>query len=139
MVSNKKRLAYEVHSKAFPIQWFVHSVQKYTLNSSLFAHIINLMNCNSNIFSPEIRKVWEDRKTITTNLNEIGIGWDANKVIKIPNARSERMKTMKKVHGFTEEDSIDSQETTKQLKRPKAFVMEDMEMDANALRESNFR
>lgn len=92
------------------------------------------------IFSPEIRKVWDDRKTITTNLNEIGIGWDANKVIKIPNARSERMKIIKKVHGFTEEDSIDSQETsTKQLKRPKAFVMEEMEKDANALRESNFR
>lgn len=88
--------------------------------------------------SPEIKKVWEDRKTITSNLKEIGLGWDPNKVIKIPNAREERTKLMKRMHGFIEEDNPADNEP-QQPQRPKGFVMEEMEADANALRESNFR
>lgn len=89
-------------------------------------------------FSDEIRKVWEDRKTISSNLRDIGLGWDPNKIIKIPNAREERTKLLKKMHGFVEEDNKNESEP-KQVKRPKGFVMEEMEADANALRESNFR
>lgn len=89
-------------------------------------------------FSEEIKKVWEDRKTISSNLRDIGLGWDPNKIIKIPNAREERAKLMKKMHGFVEEDNTNEAEP-KLVKRPKGFVMEEMEADANALRESNFR
>ncbi|XP_055302180.1 nucleolar protein 16 [Sitodiplosis mosellana] len=81
--------------------------------------------------------VWEDRKTITSNLKEIGLGWDPNKVIKITNAHDERVRMIKKMHGFIEEDN-DSAEP-QPIKRPKGFVMEQMEAEANALRESNFR
>lgn len=81
--------------------------------------------------------MWEDRKTITSNLKDIGLGWDPNKVIKIPNARDQRAKLAKKMHGFTEEDN--TSESKPQIKRSKGFVMEQMEADANALRESNFR
>lgn len=88
--------------------------------------------------SQEIKKVWEDRKTITSNLKDIGLGWDPNKVIKIPNARDERAKLLKKMHGFTEEDNTNKTKPSN-AKPPKGFVMEEMEADANALRESNFR
>lgn len=80
--------------------------------------------------------MWEDRKTITSNLKDIGLGWDPNKVIKIPNARDERTKLMRKMHGFIEEDNTTNPEP---VKRSKGYVMEQMEADANALRESNFR
>lgn len=86
--------------------------------------------------SQEIKKVWEDRKTITANLREIGLGWDPNKVIKIPNAYEKRVNILKKMHGFTEEDNTVEPQP---IQRPKGFVMEQMEADANALRESNFR
>lgn len=43
---------------------------------------------------------------------------------------------MKKLHGFVEEDNA---EEPMPVKRSKGFVMEQMEADANALRESNFR
>lgn len=82
--------------------------------------------------------MWEDRKTITSNLRDIGLGWDPNKVIKIPNARDERVQMIKKMHGFVEEDNTPKSET-EPVKRSKGFVMEQMEADANALRESNFR
>lgn len=69
-------------------------------------------------------------------MKEIGLGWDPNKVIQIPNAHAERVRQIKKMHGFVEEDNkIELQPA----KRPKGFVMEQMESDANALRESNFR
>lgn len=90
------------------------------------------------ICSPEIKKVWEDRKTITSNLKEIGLGWDANKVIKIPNAREERTKLIRKMQGFVEEDNP-TDIKPQPAQRPKGFVMDEMEADANALRESNFR
>lgn len=69
-------------------------------------------------------------------MKAIGLGWDPNKVIKIPNANEDRLKTMKKLHGFVEEDNA---EEPMPVKRSKGFVMEQMEADANALRESNFR
>lgn len=90
-------------------------------------------------FSPEIKNVWENRKTITANLRDIGLGWDPNKIIKIPNAKEEREKMMKKMHGFIEEDNPPDSKEDVPIKRSKGFVMEQMEADANALRESNFR
>lgn len=70
-------------------------------------------------------------------MKEIGLGWDPNKVIKISNAHDERVRLIKKMHGFIEEDNdtVESEPVT----RSKGFVMEQMEADANALRESNFR
>lgn len=69
-------------------------------------------------------------------MKDIGLGWDPNKVIKIPNSHEDRKKVMKKMHGFVEEDNKDELQP---VKRSKSFVMEQMEEDANALRESNFR
>lgn len=69
-------------------------------------------------------------------MKEIGLGWDANKVLGIPSARAERKKLIKQLHGFVEEEN--PTEAT-EIQRPKGHVMQQMEEDANALRESNFR
>lgn len=90
------------------------------------------------IFSPEIRKAWENRKTITANLNEIGLGYDPNKVIKVPNNKQDRLKMVKLVNGFVEEEDGKKQ-AAEEVARPKGYVMEKLEEDANALRESGFR
>lgn len=89
--------------------------------------------------SPEIRKAWENRKTITTNLNDIGLGYDPNKVIKIPNAKQQRLQMVKLINGFVEEDNDKLNPSIGNQQRAKGFVMEEMEATANALRESNFR
>lgn len=69
-------------------------------------------------------------------MKDIGLGWDPNKVIKIKNAHQERLQAIKKMRGFIEEDNSTPPTPAK---RSKGFVMEQMEADANALRESNFR
>lgn len=66
------------------------------------------------------------------------MGWDPNKVVAIPNAKEERRQIIKKMYGFVEEDNTVEKEK-KPFKRAKGYVMEQMEADANALRESNFR
>lgn len=71
-------------------------------------------------------------------MKDIGLGWDPNKVIAIPNAKEERRQIIKRMYGFVEEEnSVNKPQTP--IKRSKGFVMEQMEADANALRESNFR
>lgn len=74
---------------------------------------------------------------MTSNLNDIGLALDPNKTCKVPNVKQERIKLIKKLHGFVEEDNDAKQATA--VKRSKGFVMEQLEADANALRESNFR
>lgn len=89
--------------------------------------------------SPEIRKAWENRKTMTSNLNDIGLGYDANKVLAVPSAKADRVKLVKLVNGFLEEDDLVTKVQPADVPRTKGFVMEQMEEDANALRESHFR
>lgn len=72
-------------------------------------------------------------------MREIGLGYDPNKVIAIPNARKERLQLIKQLHGFTEEDNNDDEPNAATQLHPKGFVMEQLEADANALRVSNFR
>lgn len=75
---------------------------------------------------------------MTTNLNEIGLGYDSNKVLKVPNVREERLKFVKLVNGIVEEDN-GKKTTVEPPPRPKGHVMKKLEEDANALRESHFR
>lgn len=83
--------------------------------------------------------MWERTKTLTTNLKEIGLGYDPNLVIPIRNSKQERLKLIKQLNGFVEEDNIAPDDEAQQQRRPKGFVMGQLEADANALRVSNFR
>lgn len=76
---------------------------------------------------------------MTTNLKEIGLAYDPNQTIKIPNAKQARIKLIRKMNGFIEEDNYETNPSENVQKRPKGFVMEQLEEDANALRESRLR
>lgn len=75
----------------------------------------------------------------------MGLASDPNKVLKIPSVKEERIKLIKLVNGFTEEDNnkeedvnMKDEETTIKP-RSKKYVIEQLEADANELRESGFR
>lgn len=76
---------------------------------------------------------------MTTNLKEIGLAYDSNQVLKVPSAKEDRVKLVKLVNGFLEEDGNATKLKPAEVPRPKGFVMDKLEEDANALRESNFR
>lgn len=66
----------------------------------------------------------------------MGLGYDSNKIIRIPTAKQTRMQQIKMINGFIEED-IDAPK--QQWIRPKDFVAKQMEADANELQESGFK
>lgn len=69
----------------------------------------------------------------------MGLVFDANKAIKMPNNKEERLKAAKRlVNGFVEEDmETETQEIKKQP--TKLHVRTKLEEDARALRVSKFR
>lgn len=75
---------------------------------------------------------------MSANIRDIGLGFDANQVLKLPSAKAERIKLVRLVNGFVEEDVATKTEQAA-VPRPKGYVLEKLEADANALRESHFR
>lgn len=80
-----------------------------------------------------MRKVWNERRTMNRNLFEMGLASDVNKGIQ--SAKQKRLKMVKQSYGLWNEDDIKEKEKF----RPKKHVVENMESEANALRESEFR
>lgn len=73
---------------------------------------------------------------MTKNLREIGISRDPNELLAVPSSKQNRLKMIKLANGFIEEDMADEQQQTD---RPKSKVVEQLEREANELRESQFR
>lgn len=100
---------------------------------------------NVSIFcSPEIKKAMDHRKTLTTNIDEMGLVFDVNKSLGVPNYKADRLKSAKIVNGFVEEELSGSEEeeeeeVTTEKSFPKQRVVDDLEMQSKALRESKFR
>lgn len=74
----------------------------------------------------------------------MGLVFDINKSMGMPNSKAERVKfTKKMVNGFTEEDqsgeSDDEEEVDASEKFPKHHVVEGLERDSKEYRESKFR
>jgi hypothetical protein len=90
-------------------------------------------------FSPEIKKAMDMRKTLTTNISDMGLVYDVNKGFGLPNHKSDRVKFLK--NGFIEEDQDEQSEGEEETehKFPKSHVIEKLEKDSKELRESKFR
>lgn len=97
--------------------------------------ILFFLNC-----SVEIRKELNRRKTLTENIEDMGLSYNVNKSMGLPNNMNKRIEFTKKLaNGFVEEDTSDKEEENIQKKHPKKHVVEEMERDSKDLRESLFR
>ncbi|KAG4076116.1 hypothetical protein HA402_011462 [Bradysia odoriphaga] len=85
------------------------------------------------IKDPAIRKAWNERKTLTKNLVDMGISRDPNELLAVPSAKQKRLRMIKLANGFVEE------ELDEDPARPKTKLVEQLEKDANEYRESQFR
>ncbi|XP_055643032.1 nucleolar protein 16 [Toxorhynchites rutilus septentrionalis] len=86
----------------------------------------------------EIRRALDPQKNLATNIKEMGLVYDVNKSIPVPNSKQERKKLAKYVNGFLEEDASDA-EVDLESKFPKIHVTQQLEKDANEHGESRFR
>lgn len=90
--------------------------------------------------SLEIKNAMDGRKTLTTNIDQMGLVFNVNKALGMPNYKAERLKRTKMGNGFIEEDqSASDDEESLRVKFPKQSVAEELETNAKALRESKFR
>ena len=83
------------------------------------------------------------KKTLTNNINEMGLVFDVNKSMGLPNYKADRLKTAKKyASGFVEEDQSGSETEQSSIimkKFPKQQVVDELEAKSKELLESKFR
>lgn len=112
---------------------------RYNVNRK---RVDNKIRSTGQIKCDQIRKEWNNRRTMTGNLHDMGLAKDVNQLFPIPTAKEQRLRVVKKAHGFIETDLTDDLQQpakAKKVVRRKQHVVDNLERDANALRESGFR
>lgn len=95
-------------------------------------------NSNKNFnSSKEIRTEINVKKPLPKNLDEMGLAFDVNRTLGVPNNKKERLNFVKKL--LNDELDEEIEETPKTKNRPKIHVMSNLEEDAKTLRVSKFR
>ncbi|XP_037947287.1 nucleolar protein 16 [Teleopsis dalmanni] len=89
------------------------------------------------IKDPWLKKLWEDRKNPNKNFREMGLSSDPNKTVPIPSFKNDRLKIVKIVNGFMEEE-IEEEEKPK-MKPRRGHVAEKLEEIAKDRGESLLR
>ncbi|XP_055547664.1 nucleolar protein 16 [Wyeomyia smithii] len=92
----------------------------------------------------EISKALDKSQPLSANIRQMGLAFNVNKALPVPNAKQERLQLTRYVNGFLEEDNCDEDalrpsKTGKTRKPPKVFVRQQLEKDANEYVESRFR
>lgn len=101
-----------------------------------FSFFFLLLDFNFLFFcSLEIRKEFDNRKTLNRNINDMGLVFNVNKSLGLPNNKRDRVKL---ANGFFEEEQSDSEQKPMRV-APKNHVAEELQKDAKALRESKFK
>ncbi|CAG9857066.1 unnamed protein product [Phyllotreta striolata] len=99
-----------------------HNVNRKRLRNKIYKQ--------GNIGCKEVKVEWDNKKSMKTNLQEMGLAYDPNKSIKIPQTK----KTLKKLL-MNNQNSDDEEGPVVS----KAHVVEALEEDAKAPREKKFR
>lgn len=87
------------------------------------------------MYSKEIKQAWESKKSIRQNLEEMGLSYDPNKTIKIPNNKAK----LKVSIASNKNEEWHEENITEKVKSVKAHVAEELEKDAKAPRAKLFR
>ncbi|XP_065083304.1 nucleolar protein 16 [Ochlerotatus camptorhynchus] len=96
------------------------------------------MHSTGHVKCPEIKDAMDFRKNLNTNIKEMGLAFDVNKTIPVPNAKQNRLKLAKYVNGFLEEDAFET-EADERNPPSKIHVAERLEKDSKEFVEIRFR
>ncbi|XP_070493710.1 nucleolar protein 16 [Chironomus tepperi] len=92
------------------------------------------LNSTGKIKCAEIKHDIDHRKSVTKNINEMGLVFNVNKKFPTPNYKQDKTAINKLVNGFVEEDIQGELQEC-----PKKHVVERLEKSAKELRESKFK
>lgn len=131
-----------------------HQKQRHYQRVGRMFIVVCLSSSNVFTFRPLIKKEWQQGKSLAKNLDDMGLAFDTNKALSVPNNREQRKHIIRVINGFVEEEDLDIKEeevtdeedvleeddkTQSKSKRVKAYVAEKLERDANEYVESRFR
>ncbi|KAG7190811.1 hypothetical protein KM043_006881 [Ampulex compressa] len=86
----------------------------------------------------QIKKAWDVSQSTRTNLDQMGLAYDANEVLQIPNVKRELVEDAKSK--FREDESMSESEGEDIPVEPtKVYVSKELEAEAKAPREKTFR
>lgn len=91
------------------------------------------------ITCPQIKKSWEITKSTRTNLKEMGIAYDPNEVLKVPNVKEDLIKNVMNWKITDAEDKSRSEDQDVEMMPAKVHVVEELEAEAKAPRRRMFR
>lgn len=91
--------------------------------------------CKQLFSSKEIKQAWDKHKSTRINLKEMGLSYDPNETIKIPNTKNQ-LKTKIVTEGNIPQVQVTDPET---VAAPRKYVAEELESDAKAPRVKLFR
>ncbi|XP_057654286.1 nucleolar protein 16 [Diorhabda carinulata] len=100
---------------------YMHNVNRKRLRNRIFKH--------NNITCKEVKLSWESKKSIQTNLAEMGLSYNPNETIKISNSKAEMKSVLATEGDWTKENIAIS----------KAHVVQTLEREAKAPRERKIR
>ncbi|XP_018335127.1 nucleolar protein 16, partial [Agrilus planipennis] len=104
----------------------------------VYRYNVNRKRLRNKVFSrgkvtcKEIKEAWENRKSVKLNLKEMGLSYDPNETLPIPNIKQE---IKQKLMGYTTELKDTKEETIP----PKKYVLENLEAEAKAPRQKLLR
>nr|XP_023017858.1 nucleolar protein 16 [Leptinotarsa decemlineata] len=104
----------------------------------VYRHNVNRKRLRNKIFDAgkiecqEVKNAWEKQKSVQTNLKQMGLSYDPNQTIKIPNKKKELIC----LGGGTE--NWDRTSVEEPIVLSKSYVAESLENDAKAPRERRF-
>lgn len=88
-------------------------------------------------FSDQIKKAWEGTRSTRVNLKEMGLAYDANEAVRIPNVKHEMLKEAKRKVAKNEDSDHEDEEMN--VTAAKSYVTEELETEAKAPRERLFK
>ncbi|KAK1130461.1 hypothetical protein K0M31_018593 [Melipona bicolor] len=87
----------------------------------------------------KIKQSWEATKSTRTNLNQMGLAYDPNDALQIPNTKRELIEEVLKKKDENDEDKLQTEEEDVEMIPPKVHVAQELEAEAKAPRRKMFR
>ncbi|KMQ97216.1 nucleolar protein 16-like protein [Lasius niger] len=89
-----------------------------------------------NISCDQVKEAWTSTKSTRVNLKDMGLAYDANEVVQIPNAKHEMLEEARRI--VREDESLSDHEA-EDATPAKNYVAEKLEAEAKAPRERLFK
>ncbi|KAK9307374.1 hypothetical protein QLX08_002269 [Tetragonisca angustula] len=87
----------------------------------------------------QIKQSWEATKSTRTNLNQMGLAYNPNDALQIPNTKRELIKEVLKKKNENDEDKLQTEEEDVEMVPPKVHVAQELEAEAKVPRRKMFK